>query len=414
MKVIVSHPTGNANVRAVVSGLLKAGMLEKFITAIAYFNNSKWLKTIFKDANRREFDENLKPYTKTHSFYETGRHVLNKLGFSALTEKEHNPFSVASIYKELDLFLSKKIPVYGGDAFYGYEDGSYHSFKAAKKAGMRCVYELPIAYWKTLHTLLMEESERLPQWKNTITGLNDSPEKLGRKTAELDMADLVITPGKFVADSLPGWAKHKKIVIAPFGSPVNTNPEKIQAGMDENRPLRVLFAGSMSQRKGLADLFEATRLLNSKNIELVVFGSLQSPLSFYKKILPCFTYEPPRPHKEVLELMESCDVFCLPSIVEGRALVMQEAMSRGLPLIITANTGGEDLVVEGKTGFLVPVRSPQVIAEKLSWLLANRSYIREMSRAAYQHATTYTWEMYSESITSAIKTRPCNININAV
>ncbi len=159
----------------------------------------------------------------------------------------------------------------------------------------------------------------------------------------------------------------------------------------------------MGQRKGLADLFEAMKLLNTDHVQLIVLGSLQNPLSFYKKILPAFSYEMPRAHEEVLTLMESCDVLCLPSIAEGRALVLQEAMSRGLPLIITSNTGGEDLIIEGQTGFLVPIRSPGSIAEKISWFLENRSGIAEMGNAAFDHAAKYTWDIYSKKITDAIQ-----------
>jgi glycosyltransferase involved in cell wall biosynthesis len=96
--------------------------------------------------------------------------------------------------------------------------------------------------------------------------------------------------------------------------------------------------------------------------------------------------------------MRSCDVFCLPSIVEGRALVMQEAMSQGLPIIITPNTGGEDLIIEGVTGFLVPIRSPEAIANKLSWFLENRNKIKEMGRSAQEHAANYTWDAYGSNI----------------
>jgi len=102
--------------------------------------------------------------------------------------------------------------------------------------------------------------------------------------------------------------------------------------------------------------------------------------------------------------MRTCDVFCLPSIVEGRALVMQEAMSQGLPLIITANTGGEDLIIKGETGFLVPIRSPEAIARKLTWFLKNRAEIPEMGRKAHEHAAKYTWEKYARTIISELVT----------
>ena len=68
-------------------------------------------------------------------------------------------------------------------------------------------------------------------------------------------------------------------------------------------PLRVLFAGALTQRKGLADLFAAMKLVASKEIELVVMGSLLRPLAWYREQFPSFIYEPPRPHHDVLRLM---------------------------------------------------------------------------------------------------------------
>src|SRR4029077_12459901 len=159
---------------------------------------------------------------------------------------------------------------------------------------------------------------------------------------------------------------------APFGSPhvdlANRLSEK-----NPGAPLRVLFAGALTQRKGLADLFAAMKMIDSNAVELVVMGSLLRPLQWYRERFAQFVYEPPRPHRDFLQLMQSCDVFVFPSIVEGRALVQQEAMACGLPLIATKNAGADDLIDDGVTGFLVPIRSPDAIAEKISWCAANRS-----------------------------------------
>jgi len=193
------------------------------------------------------------------------------------------------------------------------------------------------------------------------------------------------------------------MVLAPFGSPTTGAMLAKSSSTKENSKLRVLFAGSMSQRKGLGDLFNAMKLLDTDKIELIVMGSLMAPMAFYRAQYPSFTYMPNRPHYQVLELMRSCDVLCLPSIVEGRALVMQEAMSQGLPIIITAHTGGADLIIEEKTGFLIPIRSPEAIAEKLSWFLENKTRISEMRVYAQTHAAAYTWETYGATIVSAIR-----------
>jgi len=406
MKVLLSHPTGNANVRSVLKGLVKEGMLDSFCTSIACFPNSilELLGNIsfFNEIKRRKFDSEIRPYTHSFPAKELGRIISSKLNIGSLIEHEKGIFSVDSVYKYSSQTASKVLCNHkdlGG--VYAYEDGALLLFKQAKRMGVKCIYDLPIAYWETSRKLLLEESERLPEWAITLAGgVKDSQSKLDRKTEELALADTIVVASQFVKDSLPSNSYSKKIIFSPFGSPkIN---KLVSFKKDSNKPLRVLFAGSMGQRKGLGDLFSAVKLLNSPNIQLVVMGSMLAPMKFYESQINNFIYEPPRPHSEVLALMRSCDVFCLPSIVEGRALVMQEAMSEGLPLIITKNTGGEDLIIEGKTGFLVPIRSPESIAKKLEWFIDNRSQLPEMSNFAQKHSEDYTWEKYTETIVSGI------------
>ena len=356
MKVVISHPTGNANVRAILKGLVEANLLEQFFTTIAYFPGTIWSKLGVKEIKRRTFDADLKPFTKIHPYREVIRILSGRAGWRYIHTHESSFFGIDSVYKSLDKYLCKKLPfIKNVNAIYGYEDGSFSSFSAAKSLGLRTIYELPIAYWETSRRLLNEEAQRCPEWRITLGGgITDSDEKLERKTKELELADLIITPSKFVADSLPMNTDKRKVISAPFGTPSSSDliTKKKQS---LNRPLRILFAGTLTQRKGLADLFKAVEILNTKHVELVLLGTLMDDLQFYRKQLPTFTYEPPRAHQDVLNLMETCDIFCLPSIVEGRALVMQEAMSRSLPLIITPNTGGEDLIYK-ESGFLVPIR----------------------------------------------------------
>lgn len=410
MKLLVSHPTGNANVRAILRAAHNRGVLEVFHTTISTNSETRYLRLlpakIRSEFERREFDIP-KKLVKTYPIQELFRLGASKLGFDQLIRHEKGIFSVDSVYKSFDnsvaewLIKNRKSTNIGG--VYAYEDGALETFRAAKSLGLTCFYDLPIAYWETARKLMLEEAERLPLWADTLGGgIKDSKEKLNRKEEELKLADVVIGPGKFVLDSLPEWRNSIEQIMSPFGSPMNNEIDRTLNELPTNRPLRVLFVGSMGQRKGLGDLFEAMRILKGKNVELIVLGTPLLPMSFYKKILPDFTYEPGRPHREVLELMSSCDIFCLPSIVEGRALVIQEAMSRGLPIIITPNTGGEDLVLEEKTGFLVPIRSPDKIAEKITWFLENKTKILEMGAMARKLAESLTWENYGNTVVDRI------------
>ncbi|OUJ71202.1 glycosyltransferase family 4 protein [Hymenobacter crusticola] len=413
MKVILLHPTGNRNVRAVMEGLASAGMLAEFNTTLSADPAASWLKLMPKGMSqewlRRTFPVPADQIW-TSPLLEIARIALPKLGWRSCAEHEHGWASLDAVYHQLDRAAARRLPRLAqkrkANAVYAYEDGALATFTQAKQLGMTCVYDLPIAFWETTRRLLTEEAERLPGWAPTLGGgILDSPAKLERKTRELELADVVVGPGQFVLNSLPPWAKGKQLVMAPFGSPRKLDPMEANESAEKgksNRPLRVLFAGAMGQRKGLGDLFAAVRLLNRSDIELVVMGSLLAPMEFYHEALPNFTHEPGRSNEQVLALMRSCDVFCLPSIVEGRALVMQEAMSQGLPLIITPNTGGADLIQEGKTGFLVPIRSPEAIANKLTWFLENRAQIPEMGRNAQEHAASYTWENYGAQIVESL------------
>lgn len=406
-RLLFSHPTGNANVKAALAGLLGAGALKEFHTTIATYPGNVWdvlsRTPLGKDLQRRKYDERLRPLTVQHPFRELGRMAASRLKLARLNRHETGLFCIDAIYHGLDEAVARRIRR-NPQAFtgvYAYEDGARETFRAACDLGLRRIYDLPIAYWQTAGQLLREEAQRLPAWEPTLGATRDSEAKLRRKSDEMELAEVVICPSQFVADSLPSEARaKKKITIVPFGSPVSSP-------MDVRKPatgkLRVLFVGSLTQRKGLGDLLAAARLLNRNDMELVVMGSPQVPMEFYTKEFNGVTYEPGRPHAQVLELMRSCDIFCLPSIVEGRALVMQEAMSQGLPLIITPNTGGGDLIEEGRTGFLVPIRRPDLIAEKICWFADHRPELPEMSKAAQKKASQLTWEMYGRAVAQAIQ-----------
>jgi glycosyltransferase involved in cell wall biosynthesis len=406
-KISLSHPVGNTFVRGLLLGLNSNGLLHSFHTSVACFEGD-FLDRLaslspFKDFRRRMFSSEVRDKTITYPYKELGRMVAQKFHINKWLAHETGKFCIDSICQYID----KQVAVYLSynkdiTAIYAYEDCALNSFRQAKKTGAKCLYDLPIAYWEYGTKLMKEEAERLPEWAHTLGGgINDSDEKHARKIQELELADAVICPSKFVINSLPGWAKNKLIVESPFGTPDIINNSVSQK--TKSNKLKVLFAGSMGQRKGLRDLFEAMKLLNNQNIELIVLGSLLAPMNFYKKQFPDFIYATTRPHHQVLELMQTCDIFCLPSIVEGRALVMQEAMSQGLPLIITPNTGGEDLIIEGETGFLVPIRSPYSIAEKINCFFENREIIPEMRRKAKEHAAFYTWNKYEEIIIKSIQ-----------
>jgi glycosyltransferase involved in cell wall biosynthesis len=406
--ILLSHPIGNEFVRHALTAFDRAGMLGEFWTTLSWNPHSpinRMLPSRFREIlQRRSFPDSVQSRTRTIPLRETIRLFA---GAGGVTSKhETGTFSIDTVFRELDRKVADRLrKIDTCDSVYAYEDGALETFVAARDRGFKRVYDLPIAYWQTSQRLLREEAGRYPDWEPTLLGTRDSDEKLTRKAQELELADLVVCPSTFVLESLPpGACAQKRCLIAPFGSP------DVDLGNDLTKNagrLRVLFAGALTQRKGLADLFAAMKLVDAKQIELVVMGSLLRPLSWYRDRFSNFIYEPPRPHGEVLRLMRSCDVFVLPSIVEGRALVQQEAMACGLPVIATKNAGADDAIFDGETGFLVPIRSPAAIAEKIDWCAANRTLLSGMGIAATKRASEFTWQAYGENIVAAVRTLTC-------
>lgn len=405
--LLLTHPTGNANVRALLQGALRAGYLGGFATALGFGGGARfdaWPRGLSAELRRRSY-ELPAGMLLPRPWREAARLLLRRLRLDAHTRPGTGWASVDAVYRDLDLHVAGRLAHWQGQrgltAVYAYEDGALATLQSARRLGLRAAYDLPIAYWQTGHRLLAEEALRLPAWEPTLLATGDSAAKLERKAAELQAAEVVVCPSAFVLDSIPAALREgKRCVVAEFGSPaVPPAPARVAP---PGRRLRFLFAGSMSQRKGLADVFAAFARLRRSDIELVVMGSLLMPMDFYRRHGGDFTYEPTRPHAGVLGLMDSCDVLLLPSIVEGRALVQQEAMSRGLPIVVTRNAGGEDLVQEGRTGFLVPIRAPEALAERIGWLADHRKELPAMSQQAREMAARFTWAAYAEKVLAAV------------
>ena len=219
--IILSHPTGNANVRAVLEAFARKDALESYSTTLASHPQSLiskvGLSSIYNELQRRSYSNQINPYIQDYPIPEIVRLLATKLNLKFLTRHETGKFSVDGIYRYLDKKVSESLEKNKNSnvkGVYAYEDGALETFRIAKKEGITTFYDLPIAYWETGSKLMKEESERYPLWSKTLAGgIKDSPEKLARKTKELELADVVIGPGSFVMDSLPKWAQAKTRII---------------------------------------------------------------------------------------------------------------------------------------------------------------------------------------------------------
>lgn len=404
--LLFSHPTGNANVRHAALALHEAGLLGEFWTCINY-QDTPLIRRLLParvagQLRRRSFPPELAGRIRATPLREMARLFAPRAGLRALVRHETGLLSVDAVYRDLDRRAARRLREGNFTGVYAYEDGAEALFRVAGDRGLTCCYDLPIGYWRAARSILQAEHEHAPEWAGTLTGNLDSARKTARKDAELSQADIVFVASSFTLQTLDEAPDFQgTVVVAPYGAPLD-QPRPPRAAPRTDGPLRVLFVGSLGQRKGLSYLLDAVDRLGS-GAELTLIGTRPSaPCAPLDQALRRHRWIPSCPHHRVLEEMAAHDVFVFPSLFEGFGLVLLEAMAMGLPVITTPHTAGPDLIDEGTEGFIVPIRSAGAIAEKLELLRADPALRRAMGEAARLRAERSTWENYRRNLAACV------------
>ncbi len=410
--ILLSHPTGNEFVREAALALNEAGLLSEFWTTVHWdeknFINRLLPGSVRRELGRRAFSQVRKDQLHYYPWIEFGRLAARQLNLSRLIRHELGRFSVDAVYRGLDSRVAARLrlDLAGIHGVYAYEDGALASFRIAREQGIKTMYELPIGYWKCYRELIDEEAFLQPEWAATLQGRQDSDEKLQRKDEELTLATDIIVPSDFVRATLRKAGRLKaRVWILPYGGPPAKQPAKqmIRPKTDAgDRKLKVLFVGALSQRKGLSYLLRAVARLGSK-VELTLIGRRVADCRVLDAMLCMHRWIPSLSHPALVEEISRHDVMVFPSLFEGCALVVLEAMSQGVPVITTPSAGSSDFVSNGKDGFVVPIRDVEAIVEKLEMLILDRDRLAAMSHAAISKAAQHSWEEYRSRLAATVR-----------
>jgi glycosyltransferase involved in cell wall biosynthesis len=233
-----------------------------------------------------------------------------------------------------------------------------------------------------------------------------------------DMAD-VIAPvsGELVRILVDLGVPAEKCRLPRFG--VDTDMFHPALHRDLRREeVQLLFVGSLIPRKGLQDLLEALSDGPFEQVALHVVGD-----GFYREQLMamCRRFgleERTRWHGmlspvEVGRLMRSSDVVCLPSHMEGRPNVVNEAMASGTAVIATRIGGIPDMVIEGETGLLFDAGNIEQLRQCLSTLVSDGDLRRKMGTAGREFLVNsgVSWDATAEDF-DAIFSELLNKSLN--
>jgi len=281
-------------------------------------------------------------------------------------------------------------------AIYMFNSASLPLLEAAKRAGVKTIYEQTIAPVKSEWTLIKEEHLRWTDWE--ISSSYD--EFYGRfsdvEAREHELADQIICGSEFVKQNIVRRGG-QPVDVVPYGvsAPPATTAKREFGSL--GRKLRVLTVGAVGLRKGAPYVHEAaTRLRNGAEFRWVGKSGLTEQAN--RQMASSVTMTGVVPRSEMINHYAWADVFLLPSICEGSATVTYEAIQYGLPLVITPNTGAP---VPEDTGVYIPIRDSDAIVSRIQQLADDPVELERLRAVSWSLAPSLTFEAYRDRLLKA-------------
>lgn len=289
--------------------------------------------------------------------------------------------------EQIDSWIASRLPKFG-NLVCGYESSSLYTFRRAKELGLPRVLYQPIACAEKALVLLEEERRRFPQLADTLR-YNWFPEpELERRREERRLADAIVCASTFTKQSLieTGVAP-EKIFVEPYG----VDQSMFEPSVTKYPRFSIVWASSYTQTKGIGYLLEALARRPVPDLELVLAGypyGTDAVALYEDRVRVRRLGHISR--VELGQIMGRCHVHVFPTLVDGFGRNIIEAMASGLPVITTANCAGPDLIEDGVTGFIIPIRDVDAICEKLVWVHDNPQAATAMGQRASERVACLT------------------------
>lgn len=294
-----------------------------------------------------------------------------------------------------DASVARKLGEHDFAVLIALSGSSLQTVAEAKRLGRVVVLDQHDIHCRAASQLLREEMTASPEFADTVPCWPPLESYLEMVEKEIELADYIVVPSTFALRThLEAGVPEGKLVLMPHA----TEPA-YESLPRERRPdgkFRVLFVGSITQRKGVKYLLEAIRRLNRGDIELVMVGPKVGSLEPIREYREYARWVPYVDHDKLRDYFNEADVFVLPTIYDAFGLSALEAMAAGLPVIVSENcVAGSDVVRDGTDGFVVPIRDPDAIRQRLEELMADDERRTWMGENARERVKEFNWASYA-------------------
>lgn len=289
------------------------------------------------------------------------------------------------------------------DLIAAFEYTAMHSFERAKALGRASLLHMPSLDSLAFKALQDRERAAWPELRHASDAYFEGrfAERYERRCREIALADVIIANSSLTKRShAAAGANPDKIFVAPLAAPTPI-VEARPAGA-ASAPMKVIWSGAFSLRKGAHYLLDAWRTLNpGVGAELRVYGEIGAPAAMMATAPADILFMGSAPRSTVLDAYAQADVLVFPSLSDGFGQSVSEALSRGVPVLTTDQVGAADLIEPGVNGLIVPAGDALALAEALRWCLDNRTALRDMRLAALATARRHQWPDYRHALNAA-------------
>jgi glycosyltransferase involved in cell wall biosynthesis len=419
MSAVLNYPGNMAHAQHIARALFEAGELDAYVTTFAFreggpldrcldlapFDLRQRLRS---QLQRRSISEVPASFVRTYPWLE----IIRTLSSRWLK----NPIVTDRIFDRMIFSLDAsvaRLDVPRVEDIHAFEYTALASFERARTLGVRTVLHLPSLDSAAFEAIRAREFERWPQ----LTSEQPSyfkrrfAERYARRKAEIGLADLIFANSSLTARShIDAGADPARVINVPYGAPDAIEGVTIVPNQT-SRPLKVLWAGTFSLRKGAHYLAMALgQLKASAAIDVEAYGALGLPPDFLASHGSGISFKGSIPHAELQSRYEDADVLVFPTLSDGFGMVATEAMARGLPVITTDQAGAADLIQHEVNGLIVEAASTEALKDALEWCLDNRDRLVGMRYAALETARSRPWARFRKELLEALKSAPGSIS----
>jgi len=290
------------------------------------------------------------------------------------------------VIETFDAWVSRRLEQ--ADVFVALSSFGLRSMEKAKAFGARVVCDRGSTHIVYQDQLLAAEYARHGLVYQPI-----DPRVVRKELREYAEADLITVPSSFAYQSfIDQGIPACKVARLPYG----VDLESFRPIPKRDDTFRAIYVGRISIQKGIPDLLEALATVNLPDYELLLIGPVEREAKpFLARYAGGYRHIGTVPRDKLYRWYSQASVFTMASVQEGLALVLAQAMACGLPIVATTNTGAEDLITDGVEGFIVPIRSPEILRERVLFLYHHPEVRREMAQAALQRVQQLGgWDSY--------------------